>query len=151
MAPLTALADPRLDPLRVAQTGSDIVGLTDRAHVVIAVVTACAILFVLRMVRRRQLAGKYALLWMAAAVPLGVLAAFPGALSWVAERAGVFYPPALFLLVAVAFLFLIVVQFSYELSRLHERTRALAEEVALLRAEQAAAGDPAPTTDRDPA
>lgn len=120
----------------LAQTGNDLVGLTGGAHLFIALVTLGAVLFVLRMVRRRQLQGKYALLWMAAAIPLGLLAAFPGLLTWVADQVGVFYPPALFLLLAVAFLFLIVVQFSYELSRMHERTRALAEEVALLRAEQ---------------
>lgn len=125
--------------LFIAQTGSDIVGLTDRAHLLLALVSAAAILFVLRMLRRRQMSGKYALLWLVAVIPLALMAAFPGLLNWVAERVGVFYPPALFLLVAVAFLFLIVVQFSYELSRLNERTRALAEEIALLRQEQEAA------------
>jgi hypothetical protein len=127
----------------IAQTDTEIVGLTGGAHLFIALVTAAAIVFVLRMVRRRQLAGKYALLWIAAAVPLGVLAAFPGLLTWVAEQVGVFYPPALFLLLAVAFLFAIVVQFSYELSRLSERTRRLAEEIALLRAERASDHDQA--------
>jgi hypothetical protein len=120
----------------LAQTEEIVGELTTGAHVFLAVVTAIAIVFVLRMTRRRQLAGKYALLWIGAAIPLGLLAAFPGLLTWVSERVGVFYPPALFLMVAVAFLFLIVVQFSYELSRLSERTRMLAEEVALLRAER---------------
>lgn len=132
--PLDPFAAPT--PATLAQTTDDLVGLTGTAHLFIAVVTLVAIVFVLRMVRRRQLQGKYALLWMAAAVPLGLLAAFPGLLTWLSEEVGVFYPPALFLLLAVAFLFLIVVQFSYELSRLNERTRALAEEVALLRAER---------------
>ena len=49
---------------------------------------------------------------------------------------GVDYPPAVFLGVAVAFLLVVVVQFSWELSRLEERSRVLAEEVAFLRAEQ---------------
>jgi hypothetical protein len=120
----------------IAQTGADFVGLTGGAHVFIALVAGFAILFVLRMVRRRQLSAKYALLWMLAALPLLVLAVFPGLLTWVSEKVGVFYPPALFLLLAVAFLFVIVVQFSYELSRLSERTRTLAEELALLRAER---------------
>lgn len=120
----------------LAQTGTDFVGLTGGAHVFIALVAGFAILFVLRMVRRRQLSAKYALLWMLAALPLLVLAVFPGLLTWVSEKVGVFYPPALFLLLAVAFLFVIVVQFSYELSRLSERTRTLAEELALLRAER---------------
>ncbi len=117
----------------IAQTGSDIEGLTGGAHLFIAAVTLVALAFVMRLLRRGQLLGKYALVWMAATVPLGLLAAFPGLLTWVSEQVGVFYPPALFLLLAVAFLFLIVVQFSFELSRLSERTRVLAEEVALLR------------------
>jgi hypothetical protein len=126
-----------LDSLALsAQVDGPLVGLTGGAHILLAVVTLVAIGFVLRMVRRGQMAGKYAVVWMAATIPLGLLAAFPGALTWLAEAVGVFYPPALFLLMAVAFLFLIVVQFSYELSRLTERTRALAEEVALLRAER---------------
>ena len=36
---------------------------------------------------------------------------------------------------AIAFLFVVIVHFSYELSRLEDRTRTLAEELALLRAE----------------
>jgi hypothetical protein len=39
-----------------------------------------------------------------------------------------------FFLAAIAFLFLMVVHFSFELSRSEERTRTLAEEVALLKA-----------------
>jgi Uncharacterized conserved protein (DUF2304) len=37
------------------------------------------------------------------------------------------------LLLAVGFLFLVVVHYSWELSRLENRTRTLAEELALLR------------------
>ena len=49
---------------------------------------------------------------------------------------GIKYEPATFFLAAIAFLFVIVVHFSWELSRLEDRTRTLAEEVALLRAER---------------
>jgi hypothetical protein len=43
------------------------------------------------------------------------------------------YSPTIFLLLAVGFLFLVVVHYSWELSRLENRTRTLAEELALLR------------------
>ena len=120
--------------LLLAQTSDELVGgLSGRAHVLIAIVTIAAIVFVIRLLRRGQLQGRYALLWLAALIPLGILAAFPGALTWLSELVGVFYPPALFLLLAVAFLFGVVVQFSYELSKLNARTRTLAEELALLR------------------
>ena len=51
----------------------------------------------------------------------------------VSEWLGVLYSPTIFLLLAVGFLFLVVVHYSWELSRLENRTRTLAEELALLR------------------
>jgi hypothetical protein len=115
--------------------------LSSRGHIFIAIVTAIALLFILRLVRRRQLSGKYALLWIVVACCLGVLAVWPGLLTSVSEFVGVHYPPALFLLVTTGFLFVVVIQFSYELSRLEDRSRTLAEETALLRAELDAALD----------
>jgi len=110
--------------------------LSTRAHVVIAIATAVALLLILRLVRRRRMGAKYALLWTTVGVFLGVLAVWPGLLTWISELAGVHYPPALFLLITTGFLFIVVIQFSYELSRLEDRSRILAEEVALLRAER---------------
>jgi Uncharacterized conserved protein (DUF2304) len=72
-------------------------------------------------------------LWSTVGVGLVILAAFPGLLDWTAGRLGIYYPPAAFLMAAVAFLFVLTIHFSWELSRLEERTRTLAEEVALLR------------------
>jgi hypothetical protein len=69
----------------------------------------------------------------------------PDVLVPVSDFVGINYEPATFFLAAIAFLFLVIVQFSWELSRLEERTRSLAEELALLRAEVrgevAASGD----------
>ncbi|MCC5950456.1 MAG: DUF2304 domain-containing protein [Acidimicrobiia bacterium] len=96
------------------------------------------------LLRRRQLRSKYALLWIVLGVALGVLGLFPGLLTAASELVGVFYPPALFLLVASAILFGVAVHFSWELSRLEERTRILAEEVALLRAERPLSEDAPP-------
>jgi Uncharacterized conserved protein (DUF2304) len=49
------------------------------------------------------------------------------------EWLGVHYSATIFVLVAIGFLFLVVVHYSWELSRLENRTRTLAEELALLR------------------
>ena len=56
----------------------------------------------------------------------------------------IYYAPTTLFLVAIGFLLLVCIYFSYELSRLEERTRVLAEELAILRAEQESPGD-APT------
>jgi hypothetical protein len=48
---------------------------------------------------------------------------------------GIAYAPGTFFLGAITLLFLIVVHFSWELARLDARTRLLAEELAILRAD----------------
>ena len=110
--------------------------LSTRGHIVIAIATAVSLLLILRLVRRRRMGAKYAVLWTVVGVFLGVLAVWPGLLTWISELAGVHYPPALFLLITTGFLFIVVIQFSYELSRLEDRSRVLAEEIALMRAER---------------
>ncbi len=109
--------------------------LSGRAHVFVIVVTLLAIAWVIRLVRREKLRTKYSLLWIFVAVVLATVAVFPGLLERLSNAAGVYYPPATFLIMAVGFLFVIVVHFSWEFSRSDDRIRALAEEVALLRAE----------------
>lgn len=99
----------------------------------VLVMTLASLLFVVRMLRRSQLAARYALLWMSISTVLLFLASFPGTLDRVSVWLGISYGPATFFLGAITVLFVIVVHFSWELSRLEERTRVLAEEVALLR------------------
>ena len=111
------------------------VGLSVAAHVFLIVGTVISVGFILWLLRHRRLRGKYAMLWTALGLVLMVLAFFPGLLSTVSERLGVYYAPALFLVVAIGFLLVIVIQFSWELSRMDDRTRVLAEELALLQEE----------------
>jgi hypothetical protein len=112
------------------QSGS----LSGRAHILIVVATAIIAVYIFRLVRARQLRSKYALLWFVIGLLMLPLAAVPGVLNTVSTWLGVRYSPAILLLFAVGFLFLVVVHFSWELSRLETRTRSLAEELALLRA-----------------
>jgi hypothetical protein len=104
-------------------------------HILVVVLTLTSVLFILRMVRRNQLPAKYALLWLSIAVVLVFLAAFPSVLDRTSAWLGITYGPATFLLGAVTLLFLIVVHFSWELSRLDAKARLLAEELALLKAD----------------
>jgi len=104
-------------------------------HILVMLLTLASVLFILRMVRRNQLPAKYALLWLSIAVVLIFLAAFPGVLDQTSSWLGIAYGPATFLLGAVTLLFLIVVHFSWELARLDARTRVLAEELAIMRAD----------------
>ena len=118
--------------------------MTPQAHLFVAVVTVLAVTFVIRLVRRRQLRAKYAMLWISVCVVIAFLAAVPSVPNRLARSVGIFYQPAAFLFAAVVFLFLVVVHFSYELSRLEDRSRILAEELALVREELRRRAAPGP-------
>lgn len=109
--------------------------VSTRGHVLVLLVTLCSLIFVVRMLRRSQLAPRYAVLWMAVGTVLLFLASFPGTVDRVSVRLGISYGPATVFLGAITVLFVVVVHFSWELSRLEERTQILAQEVALLRTE----------------
>ena len=106
-------------------------GLTPRAHAVIAVMTLVSLLVIARLVRIRQLRAKYAFIWLTVGIFLIVLAIWPGLLDDVSSLLGVYYAPTTLFIVALLFLLLLAVHFSWELSRLEERTRVLTEELAL--------------------
>ncbi len=107
--------------------------MTTRAHVIVAVVAVATMVFILRLVGRRQLRSKYALLWLGTGVLMLPLAAFPGSLETVSDWVGVSYAPTTFLLGAIGFLLVVVIHLSWEVSRLETRLRAVAEDLALLR------------------
>lgn len=111
-------------------------GLSGRAHVLAFVVTFVGAFFVLRLLRRRQMRGKYTLLWMIVLLALLVIAAFPTLVDHGSRWLHIYYAPSTLFLVAIGFLLLVCVYFSYELSRLEERTRLLAEELAILRGDR---------------
>ena len=107
--------------------------MSGRAHVVIILLTVLALLFILRLVRGGRLKAKYSLLWLSVGAFMLVLAVLPGPFDALTRRLGVDYEPALFLVVGLGFLLLVVVHFSYELSRMENRIRSLVEEVTFLR------------------
>ncbi len=117
------------------QPTDDVHAMSVGGRILVAALTALTLLFLLRLVRRGHLRGKYALLWLGVAAAMVGFAIYPDILVPISETLGISYEPAIIFLAAIAFLFVVVVHFSYELSRLEDRTRTLAEELALLRAD----------------
>lgn len=119
--------------------------MSTRAYILVVALALAVFAFIIRLVRTRQLRAKYSVLWFSIGVALVVVAAFPGLLETLSDALEIDYPPTLFLLLAAGFLFVLSLHFSWELSRLEDRTRTLAEEVALLRREvEALAADRVP-------
>lgn len=113
-----------------------------RAHFFSALVTISSLLFILRLVRKKQLRAKYALLWLSVGGMLVVLAISPHLLDQVSLWLGISYGPTTLFMASITFLLLIVVHFSWELSRLEERTRTLAEELAIRKVEPPSEKEP---------
>jgi hypothetical protein len=103
---------------------------------ILGVVGSVVILLSLfEMLRRHRLREKYALIWGIVALGALTIAAFPGLLSWATTVLGLQVPANLLFFVASLVIMMLTLQHSSELGRLEERTRTLAEDVALLQVE----------------
>ena len=105
------------------------------------------LLAIFELLRRRRLREKYAVLWVGVAVLTLAVALFPSLLYWTADTLGVQVPANLLFFLASMLLLLVSIQHSYELGRLEERSRTLAEEVSLLRLDLAQLYDQAERVD----
>ncbi len=103
-------------------------------HLLVLLVGAAIIVAMIDLLRRQRLKERYTVLWFATAIAVAVLALFPSLLDTAADAVGIQSGPHLLFLLAITALGLVCIQLSVEVSRLEERTRTLAEEVALLRA-----------------
>lgn len=117
-----------------------------RLDVFILVVAVSNVVVMLELVRRRQLREKYALLWVSVGIGGIALALGRRVVDRVAADLGVAYGPSVVFLGAIVFLLLVCMHLTWEVSRLEQRTRILAEELALLRG-----GGDAPDRDREAA
>ncbi len=103
------------------------------------------------MMRRHRLREKYAVIWFVIAIGALLVAVLPSLLVNASEALGLQVPTNLLFFIASLVLLILTLQHSYELGRLEEQTRTLAEEVALLRValEEQRRGQRLPTRDPD--
>jgi hypothetical protein len=105
------------------------------AYILGVVGAAFCLVLIFELLRRRHLREKYAALWIVVGVAVAVGALFPAVLETTSELVGVQIPSNLVFFLGGLVLLLAHVQQSYETGRLEDRTRVLAEQVALLRLE----------------
>jgi hypothetical protein len=107
--------------------------MSTRTHAIIVAAAVIVAVFVLRMVAKRQLRSKYALLWLIVVFALMILAAFPAVLDELSSVLGVSSTALLFLFMAVGLIGALVGHLTWEVSRLETRIRTLAEDNAIMR------------------
>ena len=117
------------------------------ARIVSALLAAVVVAIILKLQRRGGMVSKYGLLWMITSALMLVLAAAPDVADTVGGWLGVDYTPSLVFMAALGFVLIVLVQYSWELSRTEQRIQILMEEVALLRRELEEQRKDAPTED----
>lgn len=104
-------------------------------YLVALVGSVLVLLGIVELLRRRQLGEKYAVLWLVVGILLLIFTVFPGLLTGLASGLGVAVPTNLMFFVGILFLVGVVLHLSWEVSRLENETRKLAEDQAILRLE----------------
>lgn len=107
-------------------------GLTPASYILGIVGALLTLGVVIEMLRRRALRERHAIWWLVAGVLALIIGVFPSTLTWAAGVIGVSVPTNLVFFVSVFILFLVSIQHSSELTRVEDRSRTLAEHVAIL-------------------
>lgn len=103
------------------------------ASYVLGIASALLVLVtVIEMLRRGKLRERHTLWWLFAGIVSLFFAVFPNILEATSHALGIEVPVNLIFFVSIVVLFLVCIQQSSELTRSEERTRTLAEQVALL-------------------
>jgi hypothetical protein len=98
---------------------------------------ALALTAMFELIRRQHIKEKYTVLWMLTAIAIVAVAIYPRVIDLIADATGIRSGPNVLLLVGGLVIIVVCVQLSIEVSRLEDRSRALAEEIGLLRLELA--------------
>ena len=109
--------------------------MTDRVQVVALACSVLLLLLVLELVRRRRLTEEYSALWIVLAVSLIGISLRRDVLDSAAKWLGVYYPPAVLVLMLVAIISVAALSFSVILSRHQRQIDRLIEENAIMGAE----------------
>ena len=101
------------------------------SYVLGIVASILALGLVFWMLRGRKLRERHAIWWLIAGIGAVIISVFPQTLIWIAGVFGVQVPTNLVFFASIAVLFFVALQSSAELTTLEEKTRRLAEDVAL--------------------
>ena len=111
-----------------------------KSTIFFVILTVFMLILVGNLLRSRKIRERYAVLWVAVGLFMLILVAFPGLLAWFAGLVGVAVPSNLLFALAIIMLLGITLQLTLEVSRAEDRSRVLAEHVAILNLEMRVAG-----------
>jgi hypothetical protein len=118
-------------------------GFSTRAALLTAGGGVVALLLILELIRQHRLQERYAAVWIASSLALiviGVVGGLTGSFAPVGRLLGIKDERFALVVIALAFIFALLVQLTMVVSRLAEQNVRLAQEIAVLRAERESGG-----------
>ena len=107
------------------------------------IIIAAFVVFFIIILRKQKLNLKYCLVWLFALFNIAIFCIFPGLLDILSDFLGIGIPVNTLFLVCIAFLACICISLTIVVSRLSDRLRKLAQNIAILERETEKSNDPA--------
>lgn len=108
---------------------------TQTTQYIAIAVSISLFLYILFLVRNKKIKEEYSLLWLFSSFVFIIFSIWREGLEFFAKLMGIAYPPAALFLILLLAIFLILIEFSINISKLSEKNKILAQELALLRNE----------------
>lgn len=110
-------------------------GMPLRTQILVATIGLAMLLFVLNMVRRKQMREQYSLVWLLGTFVIILCSAFVDQVDRLAHFVGIQYPPAFLFLVAILVVLALQFHFSAVISSLREQNKSLTQDLGILASE----------------
>lgn len=107
--------------------------MTRQAQILIIIFLIVVLLYILNMIRKRQLELKYVLTWLACVIMLLILTCFPDLMSGLSNLLGIHSPVNMIFFLGFVFSLMIIFSLTVALSRVSAKIRRIAQEMALER------------------
>ncbi|MDR1001576.1 MAG: DUF2304 domain-containing protein [Clostridiales bacterium] len=111
--------------------------MTLKLQLLVGVVVVIIFLFLLNLLRKRNIELKYCLVWLIGLISLAVIDLFPGLLYALAGLLGIETPVNALFAICIVFLALVCVSLTVVVSRLSDRLRKLVQNIAIKEKEMA--------------
>lgn len=105
--------------------------MTVRLQIIVAILMIFSLIFVINMVRKKQIELKYALIWLGAGSLVLVMDFVPSVMDWLAAKLGIASPVNMLFFLGFCFSLVIIFILTIVVSRLSVRVKNLAQEIAL--------------------
>ena len=102
-----------------------------RVQIVVGVIVILAFCVIINMIREKKLELRYALTWLGVGIAILILDCFPQVITWLATKSGVASPINMLFFLGFCFALVIIFVLTIAVSKMSNRVKQLAQEIAL--------------------